>query len=153
MYILQPEVTKQDVSCLEADGRLYSPKHFDRRLTADRYCREKVFLPDTNMDGVYTFLCLPEKDPFEENPPHFIRYPLGLIMSSLFFLATFLAYACLPSLQNLREKTFMCHVVSLFVAYTCLGVTQTGGTILGQFFCAALVGESIQLLKHSRHFF
>jgi hypothetical protein len=145
-YMLQPELTELDVSYLEADGRLYVPNYFDRRLTTDRYCLEKVFLPEENNDGVYTFLCFQEEDSIEEPQIRYILCALGLITSSLFLLATFLVYACLPSLQNLHGKTLMCHVVSLFAAYVCLSVAQLGGTILDQFFCAAL-GESIQLLK------
>jgi len=145
-FILQPEMTEQDVSYLEVDGRLYAPKHFDRRLTTDSYCLEKVFLPADDMDGIYTFLCFQEEDSIEEPPIRYILCALGLITSSLFLLVTFLVYACLPSLQNLHGKTLMCHVASLFAAYVCLSVAQLGGTILDQFFCAAL-GESNQLLK------
>jgi hypothetical protein len=150
-YLLQPEETEWDVSYLEADGRLYAPKHFDRRLTTDKYCLEKVFLPEDDMDGIYTFLCFQEVDLPQEPPFRYILCALGLITSSLFLLATFLVYACLPSLQNLHGKTLMCHVVSLFAAYVCLSVAQLGGTILDQFCCAAL-GESIQLLKRFRLF-
>jgi len=70
----------------------------------------------------------------------FILCSLGLIISSVFLLATFLVYACLPNLQNLHGKTLMCHVVSLFAAYVCLSVAQLGGENLDPFFCAA-VGE------------
>jgi len=141
-YILEPEVTEQDVSYLEADGRLYAPKNFDRPLTTDKYCLEKVFLPEYDMDGIYTFLCFQEDDPLELPPIRYILCALGLNTSSLFLLATFLVYACLPSLQNLHGKTLMCHVVSLFAAYVCLSVAQLGGRVLDQFFCVAL-GESI----------
>jgi hypothetical protein len=147
-YMLQPELTEQDVSYLEADGRLYAPQHFDhfdRRLTTDKYCLENVFIPEDDMEGIYTFLCFQE-DFIEDSPFRYILCALGLITSSLFLLATFLVYACLPSLQNLHGKTLMCHVVSLFAAYVCLSVAQLGGTILDQIFCAAL-GESILLLK------
>lgn len=150
-YLLQPEETEWDVSYLEADGRLYAPKHFDRRLTTDKYCLERVILPEDDLDGIYTFLCFQEIDLPHEPPFRYILCALGLITSSLFLLATFLVYACLPSLQNLHGKTLMCHVVSLFAAYVCLSVAQLGGTHLDQFFCAAL-GESIQLLKRFRLF-
>jgi hypothetical protein len=141
-YVLLPEMTEQDVSYLEADGSLYAPKYFDRRLTTDRYCLEKVFIPDDEMDGIYTFLCFQEDDPLALTPTRYILCALGLNTSSLFLLATFLVYACLPSLQNLHGKTLMCHVVSLFAAYVCLSVAQLGGRILDQFVCAAL-GESM----------
>ena len=144
-FILLPEETELDVSYLEVDGRLYAPNHFDYRLTTDRYCIEKVVLPEDDMDGIYTFLCFQEEDSLD-SPIPYILCALGLITSSLFLMATFLVYACLPSLQNLHGKTLMCHVVSLFAAYVCLSVAQLGGTVLDQFFCAAL-GESIQLLK------
>jgi len=144
-FLLQPKVTKKDVSYLETDGRLYAPGYFDRRLTTDHYCLERVFLPEDNLDGIYTFLCFQEEDSIDP-PIRYILCALGLITSSLFLMATFLVYACLPSLQNLHGKTLMCHVVSLFAAYVCLSAAQLGGTNLDQFYCAAL-GESIQLLK------
>jgi hypothetical protein len=150
-FILEPEVTEKDVSYLEVDGRLYAPKHSDRRITTDGYCIEKVFFPEVDMDGIYTFLCFPEENQDRDPPLRYILCSLGLITSSLFLLATFLVYACLPSLQNLHGKTLMCHVVSLFEAYVCLSVAQLGGRDLDQSFCASL-GESVQLLKRFRLF-
>jgi hypothetical protein len=151
-FRLEPELKEEDVSYLEADGRLYAPIYFDLRLTTDRYCLEKVFLPEEDQDGVYTFLCFQEDGPFDESPIRYILCALGLITSSLFLFATFLVYACLPSLQNLHGKTLMCHVVSLFAAYVCLSVAQLEGPNLDQFFCVAL-GESIELLKRFHLFF
>jgi hypothetical protein len=139
IYDLKPEVREQDVSYLEVDGRLYAPKHFDRHLTTDRYCLEKVFLPEYGMDGVYTFPCYSEERPVEDNWLLFLLYNSEPITSGLFFYATFQTYARLP---NLREKILMCHVVSLFVAYTCLCVAHVGDTIIDQFFCAVM-GESV----------
>ncbi|GFG38827.1 hypothetical protein Cfor_11240, partial [Coptotermes formosanus] len=136
-FILQPEQTERDLSYLEADGRLHVPRHSDRHLKTDKYCLEKVFLPEYEMEGIYTFLCFPE-DTIEPNQIQFILCALGLITSSVFLLVTFLVYACLPSLQNLHGKTLMCHVVSLFAAYVCLSVAQLGGGNLDQSFCAAM---------------
>ena len=142
-FILQPEQREQDISYLETNGRLYVPKDLNRHLTIGEYCLEKVFFPENDMDGVYTFLCFPESMNSSLLP--FILCSLGLITSSFFLLVTFLVYACLPSLQNLHGKTLMCHVASLFAAYVCLSVAQLGGENLDQFFCAIL-GELIQLL-------
>lgn len=44
------------------------------------------------------------------------------ITSCAFLLMTLLVYVCLPSLQNLHGKTLMCHVSSLFLAFTCLAI-------------------------------
>ncbi|EZA57807.1 G-protein coupled receptor Mth2 [Ooceraea biroi] len=44
------------------------------------------------------------------------------IVSCTFLLITLLVYVCLPSLQNLHGKTLMCHVGSLFLAFTCLAI-------------------------------
>ena len=145
-FILQPEFTERDLSYLEADGSLHAPKHSDRHLTTDKYCVEKVSFPEDDMEGIYTFLCFPEDDTMQDSSLQFTLCALGLITSSFFLLATFLVYACLPSLQNLHGKTLMCHVVSLFAAYVCLSVAQLGGENLDQVVCAAL-GESNQLLK------
>jgi hypothetical protein len=140
-FILRPESTEGDFSYLEVDGRLYVPKHAAPHLTTDKYCLEKVFFPEDEMEGIYTFLCFPEDDIVEDTSLQFTLCSLGLIISSVFLLATFLVYACLPSLQNLHGKTLMCHVVSLFAAYVCLSVAQLGGENLDLFICAA-VGES-----------
>lgn len=139
-FILRPESTEGDFSYLEVDGRLYVPKHSDPHLTADKYCLEKVIFPEDEMDGIYTFLCFPEDYMVEDTSLQFTLCSLGLIISSVFLLATFLVYACLPSLQNLHGKTLMCHVVSLFAAYVCLSVAQLSGEDLDLFICAA-VGE------------
>ncbi|KDR13486.1 G-protein coupled receptor Mth2, partial [Zootermopsis nevadensis] len=137
-FILRPESTEGDFSYLEVDGRLYVPKHSDPHLTADKYCLEKVIFPEDEMDGIYTFLCFPEDYMVEDTSLQFTLCSLGLIISSVFLLATFLVYACLPSLQNLHGKTLMCHVVSLFAAYVCLSVAQLSGEDLDLFICAAV---------------
>jgi hypothetical protein len=147
-FILRPESTEGDFSYLEVDGRLYVPKHVDPHLTTDKYCLEEVFLPEDEMEGIYTFLCFPEDGMAEGTSLQFILCSLGLIISSVFLLATFLVYACLPNLQNLHGKTLMCHVVSLFAAYVCLSVAQLGGENLDLSICAA-VGESyIKITVH-----
>jgi hypothetical protein len=139
-FILRPEATEGDVSYLEVDGRLYVPKHKDPHLTTDMYCLEKVIFPEEDMEGIYTFLCFPEDGWEEDNSLQFVLCSLGLITSSVFLLATFLVYACVPTLQNLHGKTLMCHVASLFAAYVCLSVAQLGSERLDSFFCAA-IGE------------
>jgi hypothetical protein len=139
-FILRPEITEDDLSYLEVDGRLYFPKHAEPHLTSDKYCLEKVYFPEYEMEGIYTLLCFPEDEMVKDTSLQFILCSLGLIISSVFLLATFLVYACLPNLQNLHGKTLMCHVVSLFAAYVCLSVAQLGGENLDPFFCAA-VGE------------
>jgi hypothetical protein len=140
-FILRPESTEGDFSYLEVDGRLYVPKHADLHLTTDKYCLEKVIFSEDEMEGIYTFLCFPEDEMVEDDSLQFTLCSLGLITSSVFLFATFLVYACLPSLQNLHGKTLMCHVASLFAAYVCLSIAQLGGENLDLFLCAA-VGES-----------
>jgi hypothetical protein len=140
-FILRPEAADGDVSYLEADGRLYVPRHKEPHLTTDMYCLEKVIFPEEAMDGIYAFLCFPENGWEEETSLQFILCSLGLITSSVFLLATFLVYSCVPGLQNLHGKTLMCHVVSLLAAYVCLSVAQLASEHLDSFFCAA-VGES-----------
>jgi hypothetical protein len=139
-FILRPEATDGDMSYLEVDGRLYVPKHKDPHLTTDMYCLEKVIFPEGDMEGIYAFLCFPEDDAEENTSLQFTLCSLGLITSSVLLFATFLVYACVPTLQNLHGKTLMCHVVSLFAAYVCLSVAQLGSESLDFFFCAA-VGE------------
>jgi hypothetical protein len=139
-FILRPDATEGDVSYLQVDGRLYVPKHKEPHLTTEMYCLEKVIFPEEDMEGVYAFLCFPEDGWEEDASLQFVLCSLGLITSSVFLLATFLVYACVPTLQNLHGKTLMCHVVSLFAAYVCLSVAQLGSEKLDSFFCAA-VGE------------
>jgi hypothetical protein len=118
---------EQDVSYLLLDGSLYAPGHIKKNPhTTDIYCLEKVYSPEFDMDGMYTFLCFPDQLAEPSRTP-FILCSIGLITSSFFLLVTFLVYACLPSLQNLHGKTLMCYVVSLFAAYVCLSAAQLGG--------------------------
>ncbi|XP_069688377.1 G-protein coupled receptor Mth2-like isoform X2 [Periplaneta americana] len=137
-YILVPESSDDDLSYLQADGRLYIPKHDDPHFPTDKYCLERVYFPDYDMDGMYAFVCFPEDAAVEESTIRFVLCSLGLITSSVFLLATFLVYACLPSLQNLHGKTLMCHVASLFSAYVCLSVAQLGGEDLELFVCVTV---------------
>ncbi|KAJ9592790.1 hypothetical protein L9F63_015568 [Diploptera punctata] len=125
-FVLLPKTFDEDKNYLQVGGTLYVPAYKQlSNFSREQYCLERVLVPDNGMDGIYAFLCFPEDEP-EELSLQFLLLSLGLIISSIFLLLTFLVYACLPSLQNLHGKTLMCHVASLFAAYVCLSMGQLG---------------------------
>ena len=44
-------------------------------------------------------------------------HPIGMLISIIFLLITFLVYAIVPDLHNLHGKTLMCHMASLIIGY------------------------------------
>lgn len=70
-----------------------------------------------------TFVC------FNDNEIAMIRlrfriYATLLAISAAFLGITFTVYIFLPKLLNLHGKTLVCHVLSLFVAYSFLSAVQ-----------------------------
>lgn len=51
-------------------------------------------------------------------------HPIGMLVSVIFLLITFLVYAILPDLHNLHGKTLMCHMASLIIGYTGLVILK-----------------------------
>lgn len=125
-YMLMPWVMPTDQSYLMTDGRVLV---HDRYMDASEYCMESV----KGEEGIFTFLCFPAGD--EQSTITFTVYPIGMILSSPFLLATFLVYAIIPDLRNLHGKSLMCHVFSNFVAYVSLSIVQIATDSMSPFLC------------------
>lgn len=70
-----------------------------------------------------TFVCFDEESN-KKNILKFRIYATLLAISAAFLGFTFFVYVFLPKLLNLHGKTLVCHVISLFVAYSFLSVVQ-----------------------------
>nr|CAD7572584.1 unnamed protein product [Timema californicum] len=122
MYNTNPNTEPNDWFKLDEFGDLIIP-YYSSKVSITNYCLEHIY--DNESDAILPVYCFPdEKSLREESPWKFILISVGLIMSSIFLMVTFLVYTFLPSLQNLHGKTLMCHVASLFCAYICLIVAQ-----------------------------
>jgi hypothetical protein len=146
-FVLLPEFSEDDRNFLQLGGTLYVPAYKNlSNLTTEQYCLERVVSEESGMDSIYAFLCFADEGP-EELSLQFLLLSLGLIISSVFLLLTFLVYACLPSLQNLHGKTLMCHVASLFAAYLCLSMGQLGTYSFSYGLCAAIGEDNLHIIK------
>ncbi|KAJ1531021.1 hypothetical protein ONE63_005852 [Megalurothrips usitatus] len=65
-------------------------------------------------------------------------YPVGLMISLPFLVATFAVYAVFSELHNLHGKSLMCYVGVMTVSYTILTLVQNGVGANVQYFCLAL---------------
>lgn len=127
-FMLTPWVSPADQSYLMTDGRILVD---GRYLDASEYCLESV----RGEEGIFTLLCFPPGDEDEQTKITFTVYPIGMILSSPFLLATFLVYAIIPDLRNLHGKSLMCHVFSNVVAYVTLSIVQIATDYISSFLC------------------
>ena len=84
----------------------------------------------------HAWICIPDPEVAIggiANAIEFIVYPVGLAISELFFLATFIAYCMLPELRDVMGKCVMSNIACLFVAYILLIImkTSTGDIAMG----------------------
>lgn len=104
--ILNPEYP-EDMFLLLKNGTL-------ERGSAQYYLPADYCLDWT--DYVYNFSAVLCEDDYETVAAN--THPIGMIVSVLFLLITFMVYAIVPELHNLHGKTLMCHMASLIAAYT-----------------------------------
>ncbi|EFN71976.1 G-protein coupled receptor Mth2 [Camponotus floridanus] len=120
MYPVDP---KEEKWLLTAEGHVLADYEiFDQ----NKYCMD-IFYNKSEFDhNFHLFICFenPETqfNPTQFNPTRYQVTTTLQITSCAFLLMTLLVYVCLPSLQNLHGKTLMCHVSSLFLAFTCLAI-------------------------------
>jgi hypothetical protein len=100
-------------------------------FTVGQYCIEAF----EDAEQVLPMLCFPEAEASEAGNEIYLMYPIGMIISVPFLLATFVVYAVIPELRNLHGKSLMCHVSSLLTAYTFLAVVQLGNNRLSNELC------------------
>ncbi|PSN39210.1 hypothetical protein C0J52_22283 [Blattella germanica] len=99
----------------------------DESFSVGQYCLEAF----DDVQRILPLACFPVEDeetrPVIEDPNMYVLYPIGMIISMPFLLATFCVYAMIPELRNLHGKSLMCHVTTLFVGYVFLAIVQIGG--------------------------
>lgn len=121
-YALEPEstdpVNKDDGFQLLANGSLYQPT-YDSMRNYTNFCVDDV-------NGTYrVMLCF--DDPEIVMPAiegiHVI-FPVGMLISVPFLLATFIVYMLIPELRNIHGQTLCAYVLALVVAYVALSTLQ-----------------------------
>lgn len=93
---------------------------------AGQFCLER-FSDVKNL--IIPLVCNPIATPLN------IYYTIGMALSLPFLLTTFLVYALVKELRNLHGKSLMCHVVTLFVAYSSLIIIQLATSKIDQRVC------------------
>lgn len=104
------------------NGSLYVPSlDFPVGMRSrEQFCVDTV----DGFDQVQAFSCSEEENPSEKNTVEYVLIAIGLLISIVFLLATFLVYACELKKQNLYGRTLMCHVASITMAFVCLATLQ-----------------------------
>ncbi|XP_015514293.1 G-protein coupled receptor Mth2 isoform X1 [Neodiprion lecontei] len=116
-YLLEPTKYPEDDFVLDSKGALVTQAAV---LEPERYCLD--WLDD--LETIRVIVCYVEEAQEEPVKIEIKLYPVGMIVSLPFLLATFLVYAIIPELRNVYGMTLMCYVASLLVAYTMLAVVQ-----------------------------
>lgn len=75
---------------------------------------------ETKNPVVVVLNCFHQADP----EIRFSVFPIGMIISIPFLLATFIVYALIPELRNVHGKSLMCYVFALTLAYAMLAFIQ-----------------------------
>ncbi|KAK6637750.1 hypothetical protein RUM44_008172 [Polyplax serrata] len=132
-FQLEPEIYPSDEHYLMLNGTLVLPND-NAAYDASQFCFENVLKAETG--GVAekvlrAFICFPE---VTETEDRMIVYPIGMIISMPFLLATFIVYS-LPELRNLHGKNLMSEVAALLTAYIVLVTTQLAGHAISDSLC------------------
>lgn len=91
----------------------------------------------------WPLVCIDERIEAERNEPgpatHFLIYPIGMMASMPFLVATFLIYALFPQLQNLHGRCLVSHIAALIISYMSLTVVMLHyNTHVSDSFCTIL---------------
>ncbi|KZC04727.1 G-protein coupled receptor Mth2 [Dufourea novaeangliae] len=121
-YRLVPETYDEDAFLLLDNGAVYRPNG-NVILPPSEYCLGRV-----DVDKYDVVLCF-EADDYDETGESngtniIVSFPIGLIVSVPFLLATFIVYSLIPELKNMHGRTLRCYVGSLLIAYTVLAIVQ-----------------------------
>ena len=130
-YPLDPQANIEDQFSLLLSGILSAPA--EGNFTVAKYCIEAF----EKQEAILPLLCFPDEPSGSatHGTETYLLYPIGLIISVPFLLATFFVYAVISELRNLHGKCLMCHVSSLLTAYVFLAVIQLGGFRRSSGFC------------------
>nr|CAD7406901.1 unnamed protein product [Timema cristinae] len=117
-YLLEPEKSASDQYFLLPDGTLYVPAQQNITMNPTQFCLDML----VNNSQVVPAICFPPDDPGDQQ--QFILYPVGMLISEPFLLATFLVYALIVELRNLHGLCLMSYLCGLFIAYFFLAIVQ-----------------------------
>lgn len=120
MYVLDP-LYDLDQYALLPTGRLLMI--IERKvIERDAYCMENY----AGGNSTNVFRCFPTvtAEGATTADVEMKMFPVGMVISLPFFIATVFVYSILPELQNLHGKTLICHVTSITVGYTFLILVQ-----------------------------
>ncbi|KAK7869811.1 hypothetical protein R5R35_008034 [Gryllus longicercus] len=134
-YVLVPEEEAQDAFELLADGTLHVPGTQPAPFPREQYCMETWMDADANTTATLTFLCFPVSKAEQGSQLHRIFYPLGLLVSVPFLLATVCVYQWIRELRDLHGRALCCYAGCMAVAYLALAIVQLSGQGLGQTPC------------------
>lgn len=97
-----------------------------------------MFMP-TPIFQLSTFVCFDQAES-DKIKKRFHAYATLLAISAFFLAVTFFVYIFLPKLLNLHGKTLVCHVLSLFIAYSLLAIVQFEDSEVKPVYCK-IIGE------------
>lgn len=120
-FYLDPSEIPEDEYYLLEDGRLYTPK-ISRYHGISEYCIEAIG------NTLFAFLCFTVAEEISETNTDFRWYPIGMIISMPFLLATALVYAILLELRTLHGKSLISYTSTLFIGYLSLAIVQIKDT-------------------------
>lgn len=132
-YNLQPEIEPEDVFYLLPDGNL-KVALVSREVPGDQFCMLAT------EDGMEALVCFPDVTPKGvsggfDRVVYQTLYPVGLIISASFLLATLLVYCLVVELRDLLGRCLMCSVLALCIAQVSTVVVQMGTHLLTMSAC------------------
>uniref|UniRef100_A0A6M2E015 Putative g protein-coupled receptor n=1 Tax=Xenopsylla cheopis TaxID=163159 RepID=A0A6M2E015_XENCH len=122
-YIL--EIHPSDINYLYINGSLLLPNFNGKPTFFDHksYCIDFARSSNETTWTSNTLLCMHTEEQFQ-NDLTFKIFPVGLVISIIFLILTFLVYLVLPELHTIHGKVLMHYVGALAVAYSLLAFIQ-----------------------------
>ncbi|KAF7995144.1 hypothetical protein HCN44_004616 [Aphidius gifuensis] len=117
MIRLMPDDSPDDNWILNTDGSIYA---IDKIFNQSSYCIDWT----ENYNTITALICIELTNDNDNNESRNklqdIVYPIGILLSVPFLIATLIVYSMIPELKNLYGKTLMCYVGCLIVAFCLL---------------------------------
>ncbi|XP_026470469.1 G-protein coupled receptor Mth2-like [Ctenocephalides felis] len=135
-FMLEPDQHMSDINYLYLNGSLYVPNYVDPLKFFDHksYCVDYMQFSNETSWTWGTLMCV-NIDMQLETDVIFQIFPVGLIISIIFLILTFLVYLILPELHTIHGKALMHYVGALATAYSFLAVIQISTRSMGDAEC------------------
>ncbi|XP_063222229.1 G-protein coupled receptor Mth2-like isoform X1 [Bacillus rossius redtenbacheri] len=139
-FLLEPDVNPNDTFYLLEDGRLYAPHVEPEPLNTSSFCVEPS---GAGGAGLAAYFCFPEEEEYGQEEVRYVTkpvpvvYPVTMLVSLPFLLATCLVYWLVPSLGTLHGRVLRCYVGALFCGYLLLALVQLQVHRIGSAGCVA----------------